>query len=85
MNDSTWTWISGSSTSKQPGVYGEKGVPSPDNHPSARQFATGCYDHIAQEFWLFGCLVNPKAAGLFMLTHTTISITHHLSHRIYCQ
>ena len=54
MNDSTWTWISGSDTTNQPGVYGEKGVPNSDNHPGARYFATGCYDTITQEFWLFG-------------------------------
>jgi len=25
MNDSTWTWVSGSDTAYQPGVYGSKG------------------------------------------------------------
>ena len=53
MNDSTWTWISGSDTCNQPPI-GEKGVPNSDNQPGARNYATGCYDDIAQEFWLFG-------------------------------
>ena len=54
MNDLTWTWISGSDTYNQRGVYGEKGVPNIANGPGARQYATGCYDSITQEFWIFG-------------------------------
>ena len=54
MNDSAWTWISGSNTANQPGVYGEKGIPSRDNYPGARYEAFGCYDSLRQEFWLFG-------------------------------
>ena len=54
MNDSTWTWISGSNTTEQPGVYGEQGIPSHDTHPGSRINAVGCYDSLKQEFWLFG-------------------------------
>ena len=54
MNDSTWTWMSGSDSVNQLPVYGVKGIPSPNNRPSARYAATGCYDSITQEFWLFG-------------------------------
>ena len=65
MNDSTWTWISGSNTIKQLGVYGEKGVPSVDNQPGARHYATGCYDTITQELWLFGGSGNITTLGVF--------------------
>jgi len=54
MNDSTWTWISGSNTINQPGVYGSKGVPSTENYPGARERGVGWYDHMRQEFWAFG-------------------------------
>ena len=54
MNDSTWTWISGSNTSDQAGVYGEKGVPNIANVPGARYDAVGWYDSLKQEFWMFG-------------------------------
>jgi len=54
MNDSTWTWISGSNILNQPGVYGEKGIASTGNHPGARYGAVGWYDSLKEEFWLFG-------------------------------
>ena len=54
MNDSTWTWVSGSSTTKHPGNYGVKGNASTEYWPSARQCAVGWYDSVKQEFWLFG-------------------------------
>ena len=54
MNDSTWTWIAGSNTVNQPGVYGEKGISSPTNHPGSRNGAVGWYDNLRQELWLFG-------------------------------
>ena len=50
MNDSTWTWMSGSNTIDQRGVYGELGVYT----PGARQNAMGWYDSNTQELWLFG-------------------------------
>jgi len=50
-----WTWISG--TSLIPpiyvGVYGTKGVASPDNIPPGRFLATGFTD-TSGDFWLFG-------------------------------
>ena len=54
VNDSTWTWISGSSITDQPGVYGEKGDGHIDNVPGARYGAGGWYDSDNAEFWLFG-------------------------------
>ena len=54
MNDSTWTWISGSDSIDQPGVYGEKGNASSENVPGSRGGAVGWYDSLKQELWLFG-------------------------------
>ena len=54
MNDSTWTWISGSDLHNQIGFYGEKGKEHPDNEPCARWKAFGWYDSLREEFWLFG-------------------------------
>ena len=54
MNDSTWTWISGTDIPNQPGIYGEKGNTSTENVPGARYGAVGWYDSLRQEFWLFG-------------------------------
>jgi len=54
VNDSTWTWIAGSNTINQQGVYGEKGNASTTNIPGSRREAVGWYDSLRQEFWLFG-------------------------------
>ena len=54
LSDSTWTWISGSTTSDQSGVYGEKGEASTENVPGARYSAVGWFDNTKQELWLFG-------------------------------
>ena len=54
MNELTWTWIAGSNSTDQVGVYGEKGIASTDNYPGARAGAAGWYDSLRQEFWLFG-------------------------------
>lgn len=60
-NDNIWTWVSGSSTSNQVGVYGTNGVASPDNFPGARYDAVAWFDSVDQELWLFG-----GAAGYVM-------------------
>jgi len=54
INDSTWTWVSGSNTTNHPGVYGDKGKSSTDYVPGSREVAIGSYDSLRQEFWLFG-------------------------------
>ena len=54
MNDSTWTWISGSDTVYQRGVYGEKGISNTTNVPGSRSGAVGWFDSVREEFWLFG-------------------------------
>jgi N-acetylneuraminic acid mutarotase len=48
-----WTWVGGSSTAGQTGVYGTQGIPSSSNIPGAREGATGWSDRNGS-FWLFG-------------------------------
>ena len=54
MNDSTWTWMSGSTTHDKVGVYGNKGNASGTNVPGSRRGAVAWFDSLRQEFWLFG-------------------------------
>lgn len=36
LNSNEWTWLSGSNTPSQPGMYGEKGIADVNNHPGSR-------------------------------------------------
>ena len=53
FDGTNWTWISGSDTINQPGVYGTKGVADPGNYPGTRRQSTGFMDS-SGNFWLFG-------------------------------
>jgi len=55
VDDSKWTWISGSEYADQAGEYGGKGSPSTHNIPGARSHAPACYGSSTQENFL--CLV----------------------------
>ena len=48
-----WAWMGGSSTTLQPGVYGQLGAPAPGNVPGARESAGAWVDNYGN-FWLFG-------------------------------
>lgn len=48
-----WTWMSGSKTLGQPGVYGNLGIPSAGDVPSSRWVATSWIDG-SGNLWLFG-------------------------------
>jgi len=48
-----WTWMGGSSSPNQAGVYGTRGVAGADNTPGARQWAASWTDAIGN-LWLFG-------------------------------
>ena len=48
-----WTWVGGSNTSDQIGVYGVEGSPAGSNTPGGRQWAVGWRDKLGN-FWLFG-------------------------------
>jgi len=37
-------------------VFGQQGIPSTTNRPGARSFASGWYDSVSQELWVFGGL-----------------------------
>jgi hypothetical protein len=50
----TWTWMYGEKTINSSGVYGEIGVPSPFNIPSARCLAASSYVNNSNTLWLFG-------------------------------
>ena len=48
-----WTWISGSDSVDQPGIYGTRGEPSPTNVPGGRWEAVSWID-ASGRLWLFG-------------------------------
>jgi uncharacterized repeat protein (TIGR03803 family) len=48
-----WTWITGSSSAGQSGVYGILGTPAAGNIPGSRKFTTNWTDG-GGNFWLFG-------------------------------
>jgi hypothetical protein len=48
-----WTWMKGSSTVGQVGIYGSQGVPDPGNTPGARTEAISWVDKLGS-LWLFG-------------------------------
>jgi N-acetylneuraminic acid mutarotase len=48
-----WAWMGGSSTTLQPGVYGQLGTAAPGNVPGARDGAGAWVDNDGN-FWLFG-------------------------------
>jgi len=52
-NAGEWTWMDGSSTIDQPGMYGTQGTASAGNIPGSREQAFGWTD-ASGNFWLFG-------------------------------
>lgn len=55
LNDSVWTWMSGSSVPEESGgQYGAQGVPSKLNSPGPRISSSSWYDSTKRELWLFG-------------------------------
>ena len=72
MNDSTWTWISGSDGANKKAVYGEKGQASVSYTPGGREGAVGWYDSSTQNFYLFGgCTSSFGSYSCSMLGHST--------------
>jgi hypothetical protein len=63
LSSGLWTWMGGNQGWDLTGVYGQRGVPSADNRPGARDSPAICYDDVAREFWMLG--------GLGFLTTTT--------------
>jgi N-acetylneuraminic acid mutarotase len=48
-----WTWVSGSSSARQLGIYGTKGAAAPSNVPGARYSPVSWLDS-GGKLWLFG-------------------------------
>ena len=55
-----WTWMSGSSSGGQWGVYGTQGIADENNVPGARQLAVTWTDYDNNQLWLFGGLGYDK-------------------------
>ena len=49
-----WTWMKGSDSVNQKGVYGFKGVSGPENVPGARGFGVATWVDMSGNLWLFG-------------------------------
>jgi hypothetical protein len=50
-----WVWVSGSDQPNQNGIYGEKGIPDPNNIPGGREGQVSWMDN-SGNMWLFGGL-----------------------------
>ncbi len=53
FDGTNWTWVSGSQSCNQRGVYGIQGVPQTGNAPGARDMSVSWTD-LQGHFWLFG-------------------------------
>ena len=51
-----WTWLSGSSSTLQPGVYGQQGVAADGNAPGARYYSSIVTDERTGLLYVFGGL-----------------------------
>ena len=50
-----WTWMNGPQhITDQNGEWGAKGIPSPNNYPSARTFGPNCWTDNVGDLWLYG-------------------------------
>ncbi|GEM_PF-558954 len=56
-NTGEWTWISGSNTFTNPGVYGTQGVPAASNTPGGRE-GMAYWKDASGNFWLMGGFGN---------------------------
>lgn len=52
-NNNQWTWMSGSNSGNQYGIYGTKGTANPNNIPGARRYGVSWSDN-SGNLWLFG-------------------------------
>lgn len=49
-----WSWIKGPGIINQWGIYGTKGIPSPNNNPGARSWGCATWTDLNNNLWLFG-------------------------------
>jgi hypothetical protein len=64
LSTGEWTWMSGSNTGNQPGVYGTLGVPAGGNVPGARSAAVSWTD-LSGNLWLFGGTTYENSATVY--------------------
>ena len=55
ISTNQWTWMSGSNTVNQIGIYGNNGVPSNSTTPGTRAYSVSWTDK-ENNLWLFGGL-----------------------------
>jgi Galactose oxidase, central domain len=63
-----WTWVSGSSTCNQPGIYGTLGQPAAANAPGGKFGAAGWVDS-SGNLWLFGGVGDDWQSPPFTFTN----------------
>jgi PKD repeat protein len=49
-----WTWMRGTNTPNDPGVYGTQGISSPLNYPPAQGYGAASWTDLNGNFWLLG-------------------------------
>lgn len=62
-----WTWMKGSNTVDQYGVYGTQGISSPANYPGSRSFSIKWVDN-SGNLWLFGGIGYAASGSVGSLT-----------------
>ena len=69
ISNAQWTWLSGSNTVEITGVYGSKGIPSPNNYPGSRYGHSMVFDPSVNRIYVFGgygYTLSTQAAGASM-------------------
>ena len=64
VDNNTWAWMSGSTTTDAVGNYGDRGILDPSNMPGGRRGAFVWYDSFLNELWLFGGYGKPNQNSL---------------------
>lgn len=58
ISTNEWTWMKGTNTILQPGIFGMQGVPDTSNYPGARMECVSGWKDNAGDLWLFGGSAN---------------------------
>jgi N-acetylneuraminic acid mutarotase len=69
-----WTWVAGSSTGNQDGIYGTMGTAAVGNAPGSRYGASAWLDHQGR-FWLFGGNGLDSSAAANLMTPNVLNDT----------
>jgi hypothetical protein len=63
-DNSAWSWFSGNTTLNVPGVYGSKGIPSPNNYPGGRDAHSMVFDAVRNCIYVFGGRGYPESSTM---------------------